>query len=207
MLVGPATPHFVVLDLIPKKGNGFRTTATFASYWRIPTSILVDDFKRHDIANGEEFDSALSGHSPASLILHRSIVATIDKYNCKEHGLSLWDIASFFGSCTPEAIQEAVHDGMPLVPTAMAAFGHALPRVIRWQNNYSEVVCPNQSLATGCHTCPSFARGILSKPIREAKLATQFAMQAAVKDGKDWPAVTMLVHVDYLFHPRGKRHS
>ena len=40
-LVGPSTSFEVILDLIPKKSGGFRTTATLASSWRLLTSILI----------------------------------------------------------------------------------------------------------------------------------------------------------------------
>ena len=64
-LVGPSVNLPVTLDLLEKKGSGFRTTATFASHWRLITSVLLEDYREFDKQQGLPFDTAMPGRSPS----------------------------------------------------------------------------------------------------------------------------------------------
>jgi hypothetical protein len=195
-LVGPNLEVPVILDLIPKKtlpgaSPDFRSTATFASHWRILTSIMYADFEESDRVQAFEFDSALKGRSPTRMLLRRNVLAAIARAAGFHHGLVLWDITGFFESCQPNEIVRATKAGhLPAVATAISTFGHAQRRVMRWRNLFSRLISPRSSIATGCHTSPSFARGILKQPLQKVvDEATRIEKEGKVK-------LTMLVHVD-----------
>ena len=132
----------------------------------------------------------------SQLVLACSIKASIGNFKGLWHSALLWDIAMCFESCGPDAIAIAVGKGMPLIATTAAVLGHAVPRFIRWQEQVSEVITPNQGLATGYHTSPSFAHGIFSGPIQKSQQAAQDAKEEAALKGLHWPDIKMLVHVD-----------
>ena len=199
-LVGPAHSFQVLLDLIPKKNDGFRTTATFASHWRILTAILFECFQCYDANAGFDFDSARAGQHPGRLIMQRSLEASAHRSAHLHHTLCLWDISGFFEHCNCESIGQAVtQEGLPLVASVISIFGHASARSIRWQGHLSAPIVPNRSLATGCHTSPSYARAILKRPITKAAQAEENWRTSRRSQGyadEDSPIVKMMVHVD-----------
>ena len=131
-LIGPEQSYMVILDLIPKKSEGFRTTATFASHWRLLTSILFQDFRDYDVQAAEEFDTASPGRRPSRMILQRNLESAAFRAGGQDFGLALWDVAGFFEHVTPPTTEQAIKlQAEQLLQPNLPVFGHPAERVVR----------------------------------------------------------------------------
>ena len=79
----------------------------------------------------------------------------------------LWDVASFYETCHSDDVVKAAEDfDMPPTTTALAMWGHSAPRWLNLRGQYGDSnFVPACSLATGCHSSTSLARGIMSRPL------------------------------------------
>eukprot|EP00930_Biecheleria_cincta_P058140 TRINITY_DN4398_c1_g1_i1.p1 TRINITY_DN4398_c1_g1~~TRINITY_DN4398_c1_g1_i1.p1 ORF type:complete len:2308 (-),score=303.29 TRINITY_DN4398_c1_g1_i1:73-6312(-) len=195
-LVGPIQSMEVWLDLIVKKAAGFRTVATFPSLWRLMMAIISSDFRSWDSDHAEAFDTAVKNRSAGRQIMRRSMEVAIAKSKGQEHAQILWDIAGFYESVLPKQLAKAVvKENVPLQAATLSLWGHAAPRRFRLHGRFSDnLVLPRISLATGCTSSTTLARGLLKGPVQRAMMRA--------------PSLWHSIHIDdYSQEARGHRNA
>ena len=166
-VVGPASGMTALLHVVPKRLGGFRTVCTFSSCWRLFMSITAVHFRQWDIKASFSWDTAVKTRSPSLHVLSRAIWEAVAVLEGKETVNILWDIASFYETCHADDLVLAADNlDMPPTATAVAMWGHFAPRWLKLRGQYAESsLTPGCSLATGCHSNTSLARGIMSRPL------------------------------------------
>ena len=71
---------------------------------------------------------------------------------------------------------------MPLVASTLSLFGHGSARVLKLGRRYGTRLCPGISLATGCHSSPSLARGVMLAPIHQSASCSTASVCVHVDD-------------------------
>ena len=131
-------------------------------------SITAVHFRQWDLKSSFSWDTAVKSRSPGLRVLSRAIWEAVATLEGKETVNILWDIASFYETCHAEdVVRAAESQSMPPTATAMAMWGHSAPRWLKLRGQYGEAeLVPGRSLATGCHSSTSLARGIMARPLK-----------------------------------------
>ena len=76
-VIGPVEGFEVLLDLLAKKGSGYRTVCTFPSLWRLFIACLSPEWRGWDIAHAWDFDSATAGKDATSQVFKQEVMNAI----------------------------------------------------------------------------------------------------------------------------------
>lgn len=86
----------MILALLGTKQGGSRTIALASTFCRLPFRILIPAVREWDARIAGDFESAVRGRSPHTMVMQRQLPAEIVRF-CKRARVELfWDMAKLY---------------------------------------------------------------------------------------------------------------